>query len=421
MGFEAGSNNLDDILMNILIPDAKDSVELNNIKYMLQSLEDDVYIKDRNLRFVFVGKNQATKFASNGFQDVIGKTGFDIFSENQAKDLFEREQIIMNTGIPLEGAIEKEIWPDEHISWIFAFKYPLVDVSGNIIGVWGTSTDINVEKLINEELENVKRDLEDNMNSLEKCQKIVFEKERLASLGQMIGGIAHNLKTPIMSLANGLEVLKNLIKEYDQSIESDLVTKEDHHEISREMLSWVEKLKPLCSYASDIISTVKLQAVQKDDSATDRFCIEDLLKRIDILMKHELQRNNCKIKKHIAVNTSIQLIGEINSLVQVFNNLINNAIDSYENQGGEIELKIFSDGKDIVFSIKDYGKGIKEEVQNNLFKSMVTTKGKNGTGLGLYLSYATIKGRFGGEMRFKSEEGKGSTFCVTIPIPENIA
>ena len=67
------------------------------------------------------------------------------------------------------------------------------------------------------------------------------------------------------------------------------------------------------------------------------------------------------------------------------------------------------------FSIIDHGKGIPLPIQEKLFKEMVTTKGKDGTGLGLYMSYATIKANFGGNMQFQSEPGKGSTFTLSVP------
>ena len=57
-----------------------------------------------------------------------------------------------------------------------------------------------------------------------------------------------------------------------------------------------------------------------------------------------------------------------------------------------------------------------KEVQSKLFKEMITTKGKNGTGLGLYMSYSTIKGKFNGDIKFTSKEGQGTTFIITIPI-----
>jgi len=115
-----------------------------------------------------------------------------------------------------------------------------------------------------------KKDLE----TIKENQAILMEQERLASLGQLIGGIAHNLKTPIMSLSGGIEALNDLVMEYDRSIEDKSVTAEDHHEIAAEMLQWLDKMKPYCTYLSDIISTVKGQAVKFNISTDTSFTID---------------------------------------------------------------------------------------------------------------------------------------------------
>ena len=109
--------------------------------------------------------------------------------------------------------------------------------------------------------------------------------------------------------------------------------------------------------------------------------------------------------------------GNINSLVQVINNIISNAIQSYNGKPNQsIDLTIFKENKKIIITITDYGCGMNEEVQEKLSKEMITTKGKNGTGLGLYMSYSTIKAHFNGDITFVSEEGKGTTFTIIIPI-----
>ncbi len=132
-------------------------------------------------------------------------------------------------------------------------------------------------------------------------------------------------------------------------------------------------------------------------------------------MKFELKRNNCSIETDIKVDLNTVLRGEVNNLVQVCNNLIINAIQSYDGAGGKIEFKVIKQDHRIRFTIKDYGKGMPPEVKNRLLREMITTKGKRGTGLGLFMSSLTIKGRFGGDLWFESEEGKGSTFYFTIP------
>ena len=69
-----------------------------------------------------------------------------------------------------------------------------------------------------------------------------------------------------------------------------------------------------------------------------------------------------------------------------------------------------------IIAIKDYGSGLSDNVKKKLFKEMITTKGKNGTGLGLYMSYSNIRAHFHGDIRFESESGKGTTFYIILPL-----
>jgi signal transduction histidine kinase len=256
----------------------------------------------------------------------------------------------------------------------------------------------------------------ENIKSIRRNQDILTERERLASLGQLIGGIAHNLKTPIMSISGGLESLVDLINEYDQSIGNLQVTNEDHHEIAKEMLRWIEDIKPHCSYMSDIITAVKGQAVKLNATTTDNFSIDELIKHIEVLMKYELIKNACELKVDMQINPDIQLQGELGSLVQVFNNLITNSIHAYDGKPGTIDFIVKKIDNYVEFIVKDYGMGIPEKVKDKLFKEMITTKAKEGTGLGLYMSYSTIRGRFSGDIRLESEQHVGTTFYITIPL-----
>lgn len=121
---------------------------------------------------------------------------------------------------------------------------------------------------------------------------------------------------------------------------------------------------------------------------------------------------------NIDVPSTTQLHGDVNSLVQVVNNLITNAIQSYETTKGQsISLSAKIENNNIIISVADSGCGMPQDVQDKLFKSMITTKGKNGTGLGMFMSYSTIKGHFNGDITFQSEVGKGTTFNVIIPLP----
>lgn len=256
-----------------------------------------------------------------------------------------------------------------------------------------------------------------NINQIENSQAILLERERLASLGQMIGGIAHNMKTPIMSISGAAEGLTELVGEYIASISNPTVTTEDHKEIAKDMIEWITKIKTHTSYMSDIITTVKGQASQLSTTDYGVFTLYDLSKKVDILVKHEIKKALLTLEISIACDPAQTLHGDINSLIQVIVNLISNSIQSYEGKPNEkIQFSIDSDSENVYIQIKDSGCGMSDEIKAKLFKEMVTTKGKNGTGLGLYMSYSTIRGNFGGSISFTSEQDVGTTFLITLPI-----
>jgi len=257
----------------------------------------------------------------------------------------------------------------------------------------------------------------EDMETIRNNQDILMERERLASLGQLIGGIAHNLKTPIMSVAGATEGLEELIKEYDESIDDPLVNSQDHHEIAKEMESWIPKIRTHIEYMSDIITTVKGQAVALSNDEDVSFTITELVKRVNILMRHELKNSYTYLNVMIKADEKLILNGDVNSLVQVVNNMISNSIQAYgEQRNKNIELEINKKSDEVIISVRDYAGGLPKEVQERLFKEMVTTKGKNGTGLGLYMSYSNIKARFRGDITVDTKEGVGTTFNIIIPI-----
>lgn len=256
-----------------------------------------------------------------------------------------------------------------------------------------------------------------DIQTIQNNQDMLMEKERLASLGQLIGGISHNLKTPIMSISGAAEGLTDLINEYDASIGDPEVTNDDHHAIANDMREWITKIHSYTAYMSDIITAVKGQAVNLSDNENNAFTVDELFKRVNILMKHEISNASLTLTLDVQVPSSTTLVGDINSLVQVINNLITNAIQSYNGRKGE-EIKVLAQKLDnnLIISVIDHGCGMTKEVQDKLFNTMITTKGKNGTGLGMFMSYSTIKGHFNGDITFETEVNKGTTFNVILPL-----
>ena len=257
----------------------------------------------------------------------------------------------------------------------------------------------------------------EDMQTIKDNQEMLMEKERLASLGQLIGGIAHNLKTPIMSISGATEGLSDLIKEYDSSIGDPEVNEQDHHDIAKDMFEWVKKIREYTEYMSDVITAVKGQAVVMSEQDSYLFTIDELVKRVDILMKHELKNALINLNTSVMTDGNLEIKGNVNSLVQVINNMISNAIQAYNGKTNEnIDFTISKESSNVIISIKDYAGGLPKEVSDKLFKEMVTTKGKNGTGLGLFMSYSNIRAHFNGNITFETEQGVGTQFNIILPL-----
>ena len=138
-------------------------------------------------------------------------------------------------------------------------------------------------------------------------------------------------------------------------------------------------------------------------------------------MKFELKKYHCELKQDLTMSIYTELRGDLSILVQVFNNIITNAIQAYNGKEGIIDFKISSKNGRIQFIISDKGVGIPDSIKDKLFREMVTTKGKDGTGLGMYMAYSTIRGHFKGSLTFTSEVGKGTSFFIEIPIYKEVA
>lgn len=259
--------------------------------------------------------------------------------------------------------------------------------------------------------------LRDSMKRLQDSQERMMEQERFAFLGQMIGGLAHNLKTPIMSISGCISATEALVQECLDSLGDEDVTEDDFREIYGEMREWFTKVKDSTSYMSDIITAIKGQAANISTDEKVTFTIDAMIKRCRLLMRHELLNSGCNLVTVCPEDEEISLEGDINNLVQVIGNLLSNSIFAQKQQGGgDIEIEVCHDDSKLKIIVKDRGCGISPNVIDKLFKSMVTNKGTMGTGLGLYISNAVIRSKFNGEMWGENRDGGGSIFGIAIPL-----
>lgn len=358
-------------------------------------LNDELIVTDFNQTFLETFRVTSSDIRNNNIVDLLAK-----YKE------FNIDVEMLIAAIKKTRLDDSTITVEEHFEPIdkyFHIEINSIKNKGNFLGTLILLKDITQHII---DIQTIK----DNQDRL-------IEKERLASLGQMIGGIAHNLKTPIMSIAGAAEGLSDLTNEYRTSIGDPEVTVEDHHEIANDMDTWIEKIRTHLSYMSDIITVVKGQAVNFSDNTFTGFTVGELVKYVDILMKHELKNALINFKTTVNLDEDTKIGGNINSLVQVINNIISNAIQAYNGKPNqEIDFILSKSNDSLIIKVQDFAGGLPKNVQEKLFKEMVTTKGKNGTGLGLFMSYSNIKAHFNGDMRYETKQGEGTTFILEIPL-----
>lgn len=260
--------------------------------------------------------------------------------------------------------------------------------------------------------------VKESMAQLEESYTRMMEQERLAALGQMVGGLAHNLKTPIMSISGSAAAIDNLVDESIASMDDEEVTRADYEEIYGEMHDWLLKIREACAYMSDIITAVKGQAgaVNVNNEELD-FSLLEAIKRVQLLLRHEFLNSGCNMEIENKLGVDVLLHGDINNMVQVLTNLISNAVDAQTQiHPGSIVVRMEKDATNLRILVIDNGPGVPSSVKNRLFKQMITNKGAKGTGLGVYISNSVIRGKFSGEMWLEDNTEGGSIFGICIPL-----
>ncbi|HEY2342434.1 MAG TPA: SpoIIE family protein phosphatase [Chthoniobacteraceae bacterium] len=154
------------------------------LRTLMEHLPDTIYFKDARSRFILVSDQTMRGFGVENLAEVVGKTDFDFFTEEHARQAFADEQRIVQTGEGLRGYEEKETWPDGHETWVSTTKLPLRDEVGRIIGTFGLSRDITEHRRAEEqlaryaeELRHRNRDLEEDLEMARELQGALMPRQ----------------------------------------------------------------------------------------------------------------------------------------------------------------------------------------------------------------------------------------------------
>lgn len=281
------------------------------------------------------------------------------------------------------------------------------------------STAIN-GVMLREDMENKALELRESNNELEfaystlkENQQKLLVSEKMASLGRLTAGIAHEMNTPLATLLCSLKELDELIYEYDKSIGNDQVLTDDHKLIAQDMMKFLKIAEQSAEKSTGFIKGIKAQTININTSNSQVFNVKNVISDALSVLDFALKNANCQLITDY--DDSISLYGDPKRLIQVITNLVINSIDACKPNGGTILIKLERDKDNYAkLTVQDSGCGIPEEILPRIFEPMFTTKPfGEGTGLGLSIVHDIIN-EFKGSIEVSSEKGLTS-FVVYLP------
>ena len=344
----------------------------NRLQALFDGITDGISIIDKDHRVIAVNKGQAA-LSGKSEDELIGQICYEKFTDRGEPCEGCPVDVTLATGKPATG--ERIVRRDSgEIRYWSLLTFPLTDTDGKTTQVIKYVRDTTEQKRMNEEIE---------------------QSKRLSVIGEMIAGVAHEVKNPLQNISMGLTLLK-----YET-------------EGSKECLETIENImqgvKSLNSIVQDLLDFSKPMNLEIFDCD-----INDVLDEVLINMNEVFLKNRVKIVKNFYKGEKYIKIDGM-KIKQVFINIIQNAVESMHD-GGEIKISteiLSRNGTGYTeVRIKDTGSGISEENMGKIFEPFFTTKSK-GVGLGMAIVQRIIR-LHGGEIKVNSEVGKGTEFVVDL-------
>jgi PAS domain S-box-containing protein len=361
-------------------------------RYLLQTLMDNlpdrIYFKDRQNRFLRNNRAHLQRFHLQDPAQAVGKTDFDFFAEEHARQACSDEQEVIRTGQAFTKE-EKETWLDGSVTWALSTKMPLRDHTGQIVGTFGISRDITGRKQAEEAMERAREAAEDASRAK----------------SQFLASMSHELRTPLNSIIGFANIL----------------LKNKSGALSPPELNFLDRIQAngthLLGLINEILDLSKIEA-HKVELQMSPVALDQLVR--DTIAQQEGSVRDKPVELRADLPDKVApILTDSDKLKQVIINLIGNALKFTER--GNVTVRVLTDPTDhqpIRLDVSDTGIGIPREKLGVIFEAFQqaeagTARKYGGTGLGLTISQALCR-LMGYHIEATSEVGRGSTFRVIL-------
>jgi len=387
---------------------------------LLQEVIDTVpaviNVKDKELRYILMNRYMAGIFGIEP-TDAIGRTTSDLMSRYGAEKTDENDKRVLIAGREL-GFYEEEYIDSSGVmrQWLVN-KLPLLDAKGDIEHIVTVALDIGERKRGELEMRKAKDAAEAALRNLRETQNSLIEAEKLAALGRLVAGVAHEVNNPVgisLTVASSLERKTALFSAEVARGDLKRSSLTEFLETSRDAAS---QLVANLNRAAELITSFKQVAADRNYSDQRTFDLGDLTEQVVMSLRPGLRKHNLTLnvdcQPNLTMNSYPGPYGQV--LTNLFLNSVAHAFP--DGKAGAVDIQVRESGKDnveILFS--DNGIGMSLDVRRRAFDPFFTTRrDQGGTGLGLHIVYSIVTNRLGGRLDLDSEPGGGTRIQIILP------
>lgn len=348
-----------------------------------------IFVKDRDFRFVLVN-GALCRMVGFSREEMLGKTDYDFFPASEADFFRSKDTQLFATGSAVVIDEEPLTGADGKRRVLQTTKVPYHDANGQVTHLVGIISDITNVKLAEEVLRTTNEELERrvriNTEELRAAQEQLVRRERLVALGQLAGGVAHQLRNPLAVIQNAVALIRRASIDGQAAQAVDIVA---------------EEVQRADRIIRDLLDYARVRSAERRDTPL-RAIVDEAI---------EQERLPSEIDVEIDVAEAINVCVDPLQVLSALGNVIRNAIEAMP-RGGKMTVSAANDGDQAVVVVRDTGEGVPEWARARLFDPLVTTK-QQGVGLGLSTARNLIEAQ-GGSIDYAGG-GPGSTFEIRLP------
>ncbi len=375
-----------------------------------------INVKNADLRYVLMNRYMSGIFNIEP-AEALGRTTSEIMSRYGAAKTDTNDRRVLDGKAEL-GFYEEEYLDSKGISrqWM-ANKVPIFDDNGNLRYIVTVALDIGDRKRVEQEMRQARDAAETALRDLKETQNSLVEAEKLAALGRLVAGVAHEVNNPV---GISLTVASSLLRQsrlFAEEVERGGLRKSSLTNFLNMTNEAATQLMDNLNRAAELIQSFKQVATDRNFTERREFDIRELTEQIITSLRPGLRRQNVNLA--VECEPGLLLNSYPGSYGQILTNLFLNAVIHAfpEGQPGQIDVKVRasgSDGVEVLFA--DNGRGMSPEVRRHAFDPFFTTRrNQGGTGLGLHIVYNIVTNRLGGRIGLESASGAGTQIQIVLP------